>query len=131
MIVEDQLDRGVGRIGGECCAPWHSRERADQNGRPTASDVRCPAWCLIRSAAATTRGNRPGHGPSGNTRSVRCDQRSHSAAQEILIKTAQPVAHEGHGTDTAVSISSCPEGASFSQHSLRKSVAYYSGPPIQ
>jgi hypothetical protein len=44
-----------------------------------------------------------------------------AAAQEILIKTAPPVAHEGHGTDTAV-LQGCPEGASFSQHSLRKSV---------
>ena len=48
-----------------------------------------------------------------------------AAAQEILIERAQPVTHEGDGTDIAVLISSCPEGASFSQPSLRKSVVGY------
>jgi hypothetical protein len=48
-----------------------------------------------------------------------------AAAQEILIESAQPVTHEGHGTDLAVLISSCPEGAPFSQPSLRKSVDRY------
>src|SRR5580700_6871494 len=48
-----------------------------------------------------------------------------AAGQEILIKSTQPVAHDGHGTYSVVLISSCPEGAPFSQRSLRKSVACY------
>src|SRR6201984_1850955 len=49
-----------------------------------------------------------------------------AAAQEIVIKSAQPVAHEGHGRYSGVLTSSCPEGAPFSQQRLRKSVAPYS-----
>jgi hypothetical protein len=48
-----------------------------------------------------------------------------AAGQEILIKSTQPVAHDGHGTFSVVLISSCPEGAPFSQRSLRKSVVSY------
>src|SRR5580704_11972041 len=48
-----------------------------------------------------------------------------AAGQEILIKSTQPVAHDGHGTYSVVLISSCPEGAPFSQRSLRKSVDSY------
>ena len=43
-----------------------------------------------------------------------------AAAQEILIKSAQPVAHEGHGTYSGVLTSSCPEGAPFSQQQSAK-----------
>ena len=46
---------------------------------------------------------------------------------KILIESAQPVAHDKHGTNTVALISSCPEGASFLQRSLRKSVDRYNG----
>ena len=48
-----------------------------------------------------------------------------AAAQEIVIESAQPVAHEGHGRYSGVLTSSCPEGAPFSQQRLRKSVDSY------
>ena len=45
-----------------------------------------------------------------------------AAAQQILIQSAQPICHERHGTSTPPRISNCPEGATFSQPCLRKSV---------
>ena len=45
-----------------------------------------------------------------------------AAAQQILVQSAQPIHDGGHATSTAPSISNCPEGATFSQPGLRKSV---------
>src|SRR5580704_13667512 len=51
-----------------------------------------------------------------------------AAAQEILIKSAQPVAHEGHGRYKWGLDASCPEGPLFRSSSLRKSVVSYRTP---
>src|SRR5262249_23723640 len=48
-----------------------------------------------------------------------------AAAQEIVIESAQPVDHEGHGRYTGVLTSSCPEGAPFSQQRLRQRLGRY------
>ena len=44
-----------------------------------------------------------------------------AASQQFLIPSAQPI-HGGHATSTVRSLSNCPEGATFSQPGLRKSV---------
>src|SRR5438876_7539944 len=49
-----------------------------------------------------------------------------AAAQEILIKSAQPVAHEGHGRYSGVLTQAAPKGPLFRSSSLRKSVAFLS-----
>src|SRR6476661_1974438 len=50
-----------------------------------------------------------------------------AAAQEILIKSAQPVAHEGHGRYSGVLTQAAPKGPLFRSSSLRKSVDSYPG----
>jgi hypothetical protein len=50
-----------------------------------------------------------------------------AAAQQILIERAQPIHYRGYATSTVRSTSNCPEGATFSQPSLRKSVDRYGG----
>src|SRR6476646_9739998 len=50
-----------------------------------------------------------------------------ATAQQILIESAQPVCHRGQVIGTLPPASNCPAGATFSQLSLRKSIACYCG----
>src|SRR5215467_11555617 len=45
-----------------------------------------------------------------------------AAAQQVLVESAQPIAHGGQVTGTRRHLPNCPAGATFSQPSLRKSV---------
>src|SRR4029079_7310867 len=48
-----------------------------------------------------------------------------AAAQEILIKSAQPVPHEGHGRYSGVLTQAAPKGPLFRSSSVRNGVDSY------